>query len=715
LLPDTTYYYKVSAGNNYGESAQSTNYGQATTQSSNSTPEAPAGITAEAQSASSIYISWDSVPGANGYSVYRTTSSYGTYSYCGSTYGVSDTSYTDTGLSPDTTYYYNVSAGNDHGESPQSTSYGQATTQSIDNVVVSLTEGVWHDGNMTVSGPEYYRFPVASGENYEVSWNDSYEGNYTKNLNVKVSAYYETNTVYIFTDQNSGYSVPATFAATSSGNVIIKVEPYFSGSTGTYAVKYQSFTPSYTVSGTIYIDNPGGPANGASVQLQRNGSNVGSPVSTAANGTYAILDVPAGAGYILEVSLSGYVTETTASFDVADHVANQDLILVTVITVDTVTISPANTSVDRGGTQTFSAEVTGNGNPAQTVTWGVSGNHSSGTTISAAGILSVAANEMQPSLTIEAASTVNPNVVGTTTVTVTMSATEIEAEAFKSAYGDILDKTVDNITVAEEGEVDTAIAAYNDLSQAAKDLLGAQRTLLDNLKTKIEEIKADQAEAEAFKTTYDDILDKTVADITLADEGDVNGALAVYVGLSQAVKDLLIAEKDLLDSLKVKIEEIKADWAEAETFKSNHNAILDKTVANITLADKGDVNDALAAYVGLSQAVKDLLGAQKTLLDSLKAKIDTLGVGSITLIYPTDAASNALTYGSIIISGSQTHDLIVSGDFDSYRWRVDGFARGSGDTLVLKAGDYALGIHQILLEVTLNGAVYSKSGFFTVQ
>jgi hypothetical protein len=94
---------------------------------------------------------------------------------------------------------------------------------------------------------------------------------------------------------------------------------------------------------------------------------------------------------------------------------------------------------------------------------------------------------------------------------------------------------------------------------------------------------------------------------------------------------------------------------------------------------------------------------------------DASGSASITLVYPTDAADNALNYGSITISGTQTHNLTVIGDFDSYRWRVDGSARGSGKTFTLDAGEYAPGIHQISLEVTLNGAVYSKSGSFRVQ
>jgi uncharacterized protein YjdB len=87
-------------------------------------------------------------------------------------------------------------------------------------------------------------------------------------------------------------------------------------------------------------------------------------------------------------------------------------------TVTGVTVSPATASVAKGGTQTFSATVAGTGSPAQTVTWSVSGG--TGTTISAGGILSVAAGESATTLTVTATSTVDTTKSGTATVTVTV-------------------------------------------------------------------------------------------------------------------------------------------------------------------------------------------------------------------------------------------------------------------------------------------------------
>jgi hypothetical protein len=67
---------------------------------------APTGISASALSLSSIQITWDPVAGASSYRVYRSTNANGSYIRINEN---SATSYTDTGLTAGTTYYYKVS------------------------------------------------------------------------------------------------------------------------------------------------------------------------------------------------------------------------------------------------------------------------------------------------------------------------------------------------------------------------------------------------------------------------------------------------------------------------------------------------------------------------------------------------------------------------------------------------------------------------------
>jgi hypothetical protein len=108
-------------------------------------------------------------------------------------------------------------------------------------------------------------------------------------------------------------------------------------------------------------------------------------------------------------------------------------------TVTSVTVSPPTVSVAKGETQPFTATVNGTNSPAQTVTWSVSGGSSA--TISADGVLSVAANETAVTLTVKASSTVDAAKSGTATVTL--------------IDGDLVQPSTDGILTV------TGLSAYN--------------------------------------------------------------------------------------------------------------------------------------------------------------------------------------------------------------------------------------------------------------
>ncbi|MDR2593105.1 MAG: fibronectin type III domain-containing protein [Chitinispirillales bacterium] len=107
------YCYTVTAVNKYGETRRSRTYKVKTL----TWPESPVGVTATAQSSTSVVVSWSSVSDAEVYYVYRRTASSGSETRIGRTTSLS---YTDTGLSPSTTYYYWVLASNELGESEPS-------------------------------------------------------------------------------------------------------------------------------------------------------------------------------------------------------------------------------------------------------------------------------------------------------------------------------------------------------------------------------------------------------------------------------------------------------------------------------------------------------------------------------------------------------------------------------------------------------------------
>lgn len=121
LMPNTTYYYKISAINSYGTSSYSTQV-LATTG-----PSAPT-LSAIAAGTNLIVLSWSSVEGASSYTVYRADSASGSYSSL-ITVATPTTSYSHTGLAAGTTNYYKVIAKNSSGLAGNYSSVVSATTE----------------------------------------------------------------------------------------------------------------------------------------------------------------------------------------------------------------------------------------------------------------------------------------------------------------------------------------------------------------------------------------------------------------------------------------------------------------------------------------------------------------------------------------------------------------------------------------------------------
>jgi GH35 family endo-1,4-beta-xylanase len=87
-------------------------------------PPAPTGLTATAGNAQ-VQLSWNASTGATGYNVKRATTSGGPYTTVAT---VSNTSFTNTGLTNGTTYFYVVSATNSNGESANSSQVSATPT-----------------------------------------------------------------------------------------------------------------------------------------------------------------------------------------------------------------------------------------------------------------------------------------------------------------------------------------------------------------------------------------------------------------------------------------------------------------------------------------------------------------------------------------------------------------------------------------------------------
>jgi C4-type Zn-finger protein len=245
-------------------------------------------------------------------------------------------------------------------------------------------------------------------------------------------------------------------------------------------------------------------------------------------------------------------------------------------------------------------------------------------------------------------------------------ANQAAATAFQSIHSTILGKTTTTVTITDEPNVDAALSAYNDLSAAVQALVSQDKTLLDTLKAKITELKdgeANQAAATAFQSIHSAVLGKTTDAVTITDEPSVDAALAAYNGLSEAVQALVSQDKTLLDTLKAKITELK-NQAAVTAFQSTHSVVLGKTTTTVTIADEPSVDAALAAYNGLSEAVQALVSQDKTLLDTLKAKITELKGGeanqaAATVFQSTHGAILGKTPATVVIADAAAVDAAL--------------------------------------------------------
>jgi hypothetical protein len=228
------------------------------------------------------------------------------------------------------------------------------------------------------------------------------------------------------------------------------------------------------------------------------------------------------------------------------------------------------------------------------------------------------------------------------------------AEAFETAHAEALGKTVETITTADETAVNTALTAWEALSAGAKALLGEQKTLLDNLKIKIDALLVDEAAQETAREA-------------------------------------------------------------AAAFETAHAGILGKTVSNVTKTDETAVNAALDAYETLSTNAKALLGEQKTLLDNLKARIDAIGGFNLDLGGEDPVITGqGLSNGAVTLSRDgdphpQQLTLGITKAYTSYQWIVGRITKSWTAVLEIDAADYSPGSHSVSVVVYANGVPYSST------
>jgi endoglucanase Acf2 len=105
---------------------------------------------------------------------------------------------------------------------------------------ITSNSGTWINGSIAVAGSEvWYSLDVTDGTRYYIWWNDSYQGDSTKTVDVRLSAYYDDDYVRVINNVDSGYNTASTIDGKAGvSKVYIKVYANNASATGTYSIAY---------------------------------------------------------------------------------------------------------------------------------------------------------------------------------------------------------------------------------------------------------------------------------------------------------------------------------------------------------------------------------------------------------------------------------------------------------------------------------------------
>jgi trimeric autotransporter adhesin len=296
LTCNTTYFYVVTASNGTCDSGNSAQASTTTSTCTCTPPAAPTGVATSGTTQTATTVSWTASTGATSYKIFRSTTSGGPYSQVGTS---TTTSFNDTGLTCNTTYYYVVTASNgtcDSGNSAQASATtatcGGCTTQTLYNHTFDGASGLdgWSVGTFNGGSSASWRGVQTCSPTHSGSQIFRYGGT------TCTSSYTSNNFTFAQPNGAGGISFPA--AATTSRLSFWHRRSYESG--------YDGGTLTVSVDGLNYFYVP------ASAIIS----------GTTYNGTISNACPPAGAGGAsVFTGASSTMTNTTVDLDAACNAA----------------------------------------------------------------------------------------------------------------------------------------------------------------------------------------------------------------------------------------------------------------------------------------------------------------------------------------------------------------------------------------------------------
>lgn len=316
---------------------------------------APKTVKTAISSGNSIKITWSKVTGANGYQIYRATSSKGTYQLV-NTASAGKYSYTNTKLTPGKTYYYKVRAYKTSGKSKLYGAYSKVLSGKIVPGAVGKLEGTsttYESADLTWKTVKY-----VSG--YEVYMADSSSGNYVFVQQTKENSYNESG----LEPGNNYYFKVRGFISNGSSKVYGNFSPVTTVTPTLLAP--EAITASVSAEGTTEISwDPSEGSDGYEVYKSIGDSEGYQLLTTVSDAGYIDTGLTLGSTYYYQIKAYRLVGETKVysqnSSAAAVNIPNTSL---TEITLD-----QSDISMVVGGTDQLVASLSSQSGLTQKVSW----------------------------------------------------------------------------------------------------------------------------------------------------------------------------------------------------------------------------------------------------------------------------------------------------------------------------------------------------------